>query len=231
MLLSRRSRSVRRSALVAWVSVAVLALGACESGSGDGSGDGEAAAKDGGAPAVVAPGKPGEPARTLSPEEAKKALPDNSPNSADYSYVQMMIAHHNQALEMTSLVPDRAAADPVKRLAERIKAAQQPEIGAMEGWLKSNGGGKDGGSGKGGHDAHEHGVMPGMATEAQLAQLRAAKGRAFDEFFLKLMITHHEGALTMAAEVLSDGNNVQVEEMANDVVAQQTAEISRMRAM
>ncbi|WP_399015942.1 DUF305 domain-containing protein [Streptomyces sp. FIT100] len=230
-MLPRRSRSVRRSALVAWVSVAVLTLGACESGSGDGSGDGKAAAKDGGAPAVVAPGKPGEPARTLSPEEAKKELPDNSPNSADHSYVQMMITHHHQALEMTSLVPDRAAGDPVKRLAERIRAAQQPEIGAMEGWLKSNGGGKDDGSGKSGHDAHKHGVMPGMATEAQLAQLRAAKGRAFDELFLKLMITHHEGALTMASGVLSEGNNVQVEEMANDVVAQQTAEISRMRAM
>ena len=73
--------------------------------------------------------------------------------------------------------------------------------------------------------------MPGMATEAQLAELRAAKGAAFDELFLKLMVTHHEGAVTMAAEVLAQGNNVLVEEMANDVIAQQTAEINRMRSL
>lgn len=73
--------------------------------------------------------------------------------------------------------------------------------------------------------------MPGMATATQLAQLRAAKGTAFDELFLKLMITHHQGALTMATEVLSDGNNVLIEEMANDVIAQQTSEINRMRSM
>lgn len=73
--------------------------------------------------------------------------------------------------------------------------------------------------------------MPGMATAGQLEKLRAAKGTAFDQLFLKLMITHHQGAITMATDVLSEGNNVQVEEMAGDVVAQQTTEISRMRAL
>ncbi|MGW1883960.1 DUF305 domain-containing protein [Streptomyces sp. NPDC001970] len=204
---------------------ALLALSACESGSG-----GTAEAKGDGGPSVVAPGKPGEPAKTLSAEEAKKALPDNSPNSADITYAQMMIIHHTQALEMTTLVPERAGSEPVKRLAERITAAQQPEIGAMQGWLTSNGGGKDGKSGDG-HGAHDHAAMPGMATKAQLDQLRAARGKAFDELFLKLMITHHQGAVTMAGDVLAQGNNVQVEEMANDVIAQQTAEINRMRAM
>ncbi|MFD7443715.1 DUF305 domain-containing protein [Streptomyces sp. NPDC059909] len=222
MLLRRRSRSAGRTAIAAVAAAAVLALSACESGSA-----GTTEAKGDGGPSVVAPGKPGEPAKTLSAEEARKALPDNSPNSADFSYAQMMITHHQQALEMAALVPDRAGSEPVKRLAERITAAQQPEIGAMQGWLKSNGDGKDAGD----HGAHDHGAMPGMATKAQLDQLRAAHGKAFDELFLKLMITHHEGALTMAGDVLSQGNNVQVEAMANDVIAQQTAEINRMRAM
>ncbi|TLQ48644.1 DUF305 domain-containing protein [Streptomyces marianii] len=207
---------------VAAVVVAVLALGACESGSG---GDAKAGGERGAA--VVAPGKPGEPARTLSPEEAAKELPDDSPNAADVTYVRMMIVHHAQALEMTALVPERAGGTPVKRLADRIRAAQEPEIGAMRGWLTAHG--KDGAAD--GHGAHDHGAMPGMATEEQLARLRAAEGRAFDELFLKLMITHHQGALTMGATVLSEGSNVQVEEMANDVIAQQTAEINRMRTM
>ncbi|MGQ4428042.1 DUF305 domain-containing protein, partial [Streptomyces violaceoruber] len=78
---------------------------------------------------------------------------------------------------------------------------------------------------------HDHAAMPGMATEAQLKQLRAAEGKAFDRLFLTLMITHHEGAISMATDVKSGGNNVLIEEMADDVVAQQTSEISRMRAM
>ena len=218
-----RPRTVRMRGCAAAVAaaMAVLALGACESGSeGPDKADGAAG------PSVVAPGKPGEPARTLSAEEAAKAAPDDSPNSADFGYARMMIEHHEQALVMTGLVPDRADSAQVKRLAERIAAAQRPEADAMRGWLTNNGGDK--GTGQAGHD---HGAMPGMATDAQLKQLREADGKAFDELFLKLMITHHQGAVTMAAEVLSDGNNVQVEEMANDVIAQQTAEIGRMRDM
>lgn len=221
MLKRSRTARVRGSAVAAAVAVAVLALGACESGSG-GAGEADKAA----GPSVVAPGRPGEPAKTLSAEEAAKAAPDDSPNSADFGYARMMIQHHEQALVMTALAPDRAKSTQVKRLAARIAAAQKPEVDAMRGWLANNGGDKAGG----GH-AHDHGAMPGMATQAQLKQLRAAEGGAFDELFLKLMITHHQGAVTMAADVLSEGNNVLVEEMANDVIAQQTAEIGRMRDM
>ncbi|MFD6080324.1 DUF305 domain-containing protein [Streptomyces hydrogenans] len=217
-MLIRRRRAV---AAVTLSALAVLALGACESGSGSASPKPTAAAGTGG---VVVPGKPGEPARRVSPEEAASLLPDERPNGADFRYVQMMVVHHRQALTMTSLAPTRAGSSQVRKVAERIAAAQQPEIGAMEGWLESNGGPRDQG-------AHDHHAMPGMATEAQLAELRAAKGSAFDELFLKLMVTHHEGAVTMAAEVLAQGNNVLVEEMANDVIAQQTAEINRMRSL
>ncbi|MFE5973061.1 DUF305 domain-containing protein [Streptomyces sp. NPDC056460] len=216
-MLIRRQRAVVAVALSA---VAVLALTACESGPAKGAPEAAGAS----AGTVVAPGKPGEEARRISPEEAAKLLPDQSPNSADFSYAQMMIVHHRQALTMTALAPERAASAQVKGVAERIAAAQKPEIGAMEGWLKNNGGPRE----QAGHDHHS---MPGMASEAQLEQLRNAKGKAFDELFLKLMITHHEGAVTMAAEVLSEGNNVLVEEMANDVIAQQSAEIGRMRSL
>ncbi len=198
--------------------LAVLALGACDSGSDTGS-----AAAAG--PSVIAPGKPGEGNRTLSAEEAEnQRADDDSPNSADVSYARMMIQHHAQALKMTELVPEQAESGRVKKLAERISAAQGPEIEAMKGWLKTNGEKVTGGG-------HDHATMPGMATEAQLKNLRAARGKAFDQLFLTLMITHHEGAITMATDVKSQGNNVQVEEMADDVVAQQTSEISRMRDM
>ncbi|MCT4353825.1 DUF305 domain-containing protein [Streptomyces sp. Je 1-79] len=214
------NRRIRGAVSVALSAVAVLALAACESDSGGN----EPKSKGSTEPAVVAPGKPGEPARRISPAEASKLLPDDRPNAADHTYAQMMIVHHRQALTMTALAPERAGSDQVKKVAARITAAQQPEIGAMEGWLKANGGARE-------QSGHDHHTMPGMATEAQLAQLRNAKGAAFDELFLKLMITHHEGAVTMATEVLGNGNNVLVEEMANDVIAQQTAEINRMRGM
>lgn len=221
-MLIRRQKSVRArlSAVAVTAVVAVFALGACESG--DDAEVPEKGAAPG--PSVVAPGRPGEPARTLSAEDAAAERPDDSPNGADFTYAQMMIVHHGQALTMTELARKQAGSDQVKRLADRIAAAQKPEIGAMQGWLDGHGGPRK-------HDGHQHGAMPGMATEKQLAELRGAGGKAFDALFLKLMITHHDGAITMATDALTDGNNITVEEMATDVVAQQTAEIGRMRSM
>ncbi|MFD0313379.1 DUF305 domain-containing protein [Streptomyces flavalbus] len=218
---NRRNRSVRH-VLGALTAFAVLALGACDSGS-------DPAPDAASGPSVLVPGKPGEENRTMSAEEAAKhRSDDDTPNSADVSYVRMMIEHHGQALQMTELVPDRAKSSKVTALAERISAAQGPEIGAMEGWLTQYGKDKGGDGDAGGHD---HGSMPGMATEAQLKKLRAARGDAFDQLFLTLMITHHEGAITMATDVKAQGNNVRVEEMADDVIAQQSSEITRMRKM
>ncbi|MFD4021554.1 DUF305 domain-containing protein [Streptomyces sindenensis] len=220
VLIHRRNAAPRSTALAAAAVAAVLVLGACDADSGDGRSE---KAKDAG-PGVVAPGRPGEPARTLSAEEAAEETGRDTANSADFRYAQMMIEHHAQALVMTELAPKRASGSAVKRLAERIAAGQKPEIGAMEGWLERNGGDKR-------KQHHDHSRMPGMATEDQLKKLRAAEGTAFDELFLKLMITHHQGAITMATEALSEGNDIFVEEMAGDVVAQQTVEINRMRGM
>ncbi|WP_435897206.1 DUF305 domain-containing protein [Streptomyces parvus] len=220
MLIHRRTAALRSTALAAAAVAAVLALGACDADSGDGTSE---KATDAG-PGVVAPGRPGEPARTLSAEEAAEETGRDTANSADFRYAQMMIEHHAQALVMTELAPKRASRSTVKRLAERIAAGQKPEIGAMEGWLKKNGGDKR-------QQHHDHSGMPGMATEEQLESLRGAEDKAFDELFLKLMITHHQGAITMATEALTEGNDIFVEEMASDVVAQQTVEINRMRGM
>ncbi|MEV6263468.1 DUF305 domain-containing protein [Streptomyces sp. NPDC051784] len=215
MLMHRRTTVLRAAVLL----TAALALGGCD---GDGGGAAKAGADDG--PAVIAPGKPGEPARKLSAEEAAKEAGDDTPNSADFRYASMMIEHHRQALVLTALVPDRASSSSVERLAKRISAAQKPEIGAMEGWLENHGG-------EDRAREHDHSTMPGMATDEQIGKLRDARGKAFDQLFLELMITHHQGAVTMATEALADGNNVLVEEMANDVVAQQTVEIERMRGL
>ncbi|WP_308013469.1 DUF305 domain-containing protein [Streptomyces beigongshangae] len=214
-------RTSRRLVTVSVTAVA-LALGGC-TGSDD-----DTKSASGTGPSVIAPGKPGEAAETLSAEEAaEQRSDDDRPNSADFDYARMMIEHHTQAVEMTELAPKQASSARVKRLAERISASQGPEIEAMEAWLKNNGGDRQ--SGKSGK--HHHDVMPGMATGPQLKTLRAARGKAFDELFLKLMITHHNGAITMATDVLSQGNNIQIGEMADDVIAQQTTEISRMREM
>ena len=199
--------------------LAVLGLVGCDSGAD------ETRSAAGSGPSVIAPGEPGEANRTLSAEEAERQrVEDDSPNSADVSYARMMIQHHAQALEMTELAPDRAESSKIVKLAERIAAAQQPEIKAMQGWLKSH----DKAERDDGH-GHDHATMPGMATQAQLKQLRAADGKAFDQLFLTLMITHHQGAITMSTELKGQGNNIRMEEMADDVVAQQTSEISRMR--
>ncbi|MFF0156776.1 DUF305 domain-containing protein [Streptomyces sp. NPDC005263] len=205
-------------ATTALVALSVLGLGACDSGA-----DPKPATKSG--PSVLVPGKPGEANRTMSAEDAQaQRVDDDTPNTADVGYARMMIEHHTQALEMTELAPKRARSTKVKALAERIAAAQGPEITSMRGWLTEHGEDEKGGG-------HQHTVMPGMATEAQLKKLRAARGAAFDQLFLTLMITHHEGAITMATDVKARGNNVRIEEMADDVIAQQTSEITRMRAM
>ena len=174
------------------------------------------------APPVIVPGGPGEPAKTLPPGE-RPTVPVAQPNDADVTFVSHMIAHHQQALDMAALVPDRAASEPVKAIAARIADSQRVEIDALTSWLKQHGAE---------HAMHgDLGQMPGMATPAQLAELKAASGAAFDAMFLRLMITHHEGALTMAREVQARGSDQRVQELADEVIAVQSGEIDRMRGI
>ena len=209
---------VRHALLAAAAALTVLVLAGCDSGT-------QAKPPAASGPSVIAPGQPGEGNRTLSAQDAaEQRAEDDTPNSTDVAYARMMIRHHAQALEMTALAPDHARSADVKRIALRISAAQGPEIEAMRGWLKTYGKTETG-------DGHDHASMPGMATEAQMKKLRVAHGEAFDALFLTLMITHHEGAITMATDVKAQGNNLRIEEMADDVVAQQTSEITRMQQM
>jgi uncharacterized protein (DUF305 family) len=188
------------------------------------------------APHVIAPGRPGEPARTLSAEEAEEAVVAGrragEANAADVAFVRMMIDHHEQALVMADLAARHAGDGAVRRMAERIAAAQGPEIEAMRAWLARH---SEPGGDSGGHRHRQHGAAgddaPGMATAAQLDALRAARGDAFDGRFLDLMIAHHQGAVAMATDVISGGADTTVKELATDLIAVQTAEIARMRRL
>lgn len=184
---------------------------------------------------VIVPGKPGEEASTIPPGQAG-TIEQPPPNDADVQFVQDMIVHHQQAIEMTALVPNRASAANVKGLASRIADTQGPEIDMMNRWLRQHeqptiDPSATGGHGGGHGDPTGHEDMPGMATPDQFGALRDAKGGMFDTLFLQLMIAHHEGALTMAKEVQTGGVDVRVQEIADDIIATQSDEINRMRGM
>ncbi|WP_433272870.1 DUF305 domain-containing protein [Actinosynnema sp. CS-041913] len=182
------------------------------------------------APPVIVPNGPGEPAATMAPGDVGT---DRwvAPSEADLEYVASMIAHHAQALDMSKLAPERAAHETVKGLASRIHDTQGPEIAAMEQWQRQFAEKAPAHGHSGTLPQVDHKSMPGMATDEQLAALKAARGADFDRLFLRLMIAHHEGALKMAVDLLSTGTDVRVEEMANDVVASQSDEIARMKAI
>ncbi|MBE1590327.1 DUF305 domain-containing protein [Nonomuraea angiospora] len=173
---------------------------------------------------VLAPGRPGEQARTLAPSEAATAVPSATANAADIKYVQDMVVHHRQALDMSLLAPTRAESAQLKSLASRIKDAQGPEIQYMTTWLR-----EQQQTVPDHHAAHEG--MPGMATPAQMEALKAAKGKDFDRMFLELMINHHLGAIKMSEQVLTSGSHIRIEELASDVSVTQAAEIRRMQQM
>lgn len=176
---------------------------------------------------VIAPGRPGEQARTLAPGEAVTAVPSPSANAADVRFVQDMIVHHRQAVDMSLLAPSRAASDAIRRLAARINDTQELEIGMMTRWLREQGQ-RVPEHHRGGGD---HQGMPGMATPEQLDRLRAASGEDFDRLFVELMIAHHQGAITMATQVLSAGSHTTIQQLAADISVEQAAEIQRMQRL
>ncbi|MEV5889763.1 DUF305 domain-containing protein [Nonomuraea fuscirosea] len=206
-----------RAALIVIASLVVVLTG-CTSSTAP-----QAPRADSTAP-VIAPGRPGEQARTLSPGEAATAVPSETPNAADVKYVQDMIVHHRQAMDMALLAPNRAESAKLKSLADRIKAAQGPEIQFMTSWLR-----EQEQKVPDHHAAHQG--MPGMATPEQMEALKAATGKDFDQMFLQLMINHHLGAIKMSEQVLGGGIHIRIEELASDVSVTQAAEIRRMQEM
>ncbi|HUF13004.1 MAG TPA: DUF305 domain-containing protein [Longimicrobiales bacterium] len=178
------------------------------------------------------------PASAPAPSAEPAGGPARAPapyTRADVAFMQGMIVHHAQALDMTALVPARSGNASLRILAERIEATQEDEILRMSRWLAARGETvpdphayrEHMAAGAGG----AHGTrMPGMLSPEQMEQLAAGSGHAFDRMFLQFMIEHHIGALTMVEELQQAGGGLEAEiyRFASDVDADQRAEIARM---
>jgi uncharacterized protein (DUF305 family) len=145
-----------------------------------------------------------------------------SADPVDATFAQMMIPHHQQALEMAALAPARSTDPQVLELAREIAAAQQPEIDQMTAWLAARGAATI--------DDHSGHDMAGMAGDEEMAALAGSTGEDFDRRFLTLMIAHHEGALTMAEPVKASGDP-EIRQLAAAIVSTQADEIALMRGL
>ncbi|WIM98592.1 DUF305 domain-containing protein [Actinoplanes oblitus] len=159
-------------------------------------------------------------------------------NDADVMFAGMMIPHHRQAVEMAALADGSAASSEVKDLAAKIKAAQQPEIDTMSQWLAAwghpmpaMGASAMPGMGASAMPGMDHSAMPGVMSQADMDKLAKAKGAAFDKQFLTMMISHHEGAVTMAQQEVTQGGNPDAKELAQKIITDQQAEITTMKGL
>jgi uncharacterized protein (DUF305 family) len=206
--------------LVTVAVVALVATGGPDPGGSTGAPDPAASATG---PSVIVPGRPGEPARTVAPDDVK--APDGTTyGPLDAAFIRMMIPHHVQAVEMAALAPTRSANPQILAIAGRIKAAQVPEIAQLRAWLRARGLKEDGGA-----DAHRHLTMRGMQTPDAMRALAAATGDTFDRTFVAMMSDHHQGAIDMAQDILIVVRDGQVEEIATAIATEQAIEIARMR--
>jgi uncharacterized protein (DUF305 family) len=184
-------------------------------------------------PVVVQPGAPGKPSKTLPPSTRAK-LPPRS--QADVEFMQGMIMHHAQAVEMTALIASHTENKELRSLGARISSSQSDEIKLMQRWLAARGErismdmpGLD----MSRHSSHQQ-LMPGMLTPEQMEALRKAKDAEFDHLFLTGMIQHHDGALTMVKDLFDTagaGQDADVFNFASDADNTQRAEIKIMQSM
>ena len=211
--------ALRRTCTIGTVALLALGLTACTTSGSE-------------APEPTSPivqlGAPGEPNRTISPDEAAElGTPEHT--EADVAFMQMMILHHDQALTMTGWVEDRTTDRDVRLLAERMQVSQEDEMDFMAGWLQERGTPlRDEHAGHGGgHD------MPGMLTDEQLDRLEAAEGEEFERLFLESMIQHHQGALEMVADLWAADGGLEpnIGQFARHVEGDQGIEIARMQEM
>jgi uncharacterized protein (DUF305 family) len=185
-------------------------------------------------PVVVQPGAPGRPTRTLPPT-TRATLPPASP--ADVQFMQGMIMHHAQAVEMTALIESHTEHKDLRSLGARISRSQSDEIKFMKRWLVSRGQPVSEAMADMHHMKMSHGrmtLMPGMLTPEQMEALRKAKGEEFDHLFLTGMIQHHGGALTMVKDLFDTagaGQDAELFNFATDVDSGQRAEIRIMQSM
>lgn len=148
-------------------------------------------------------------------------------NHADVHFLQMMIPHHEQAIEMSELVPFRTGRQELLDIAEEIIQAQEAEILTMSEWLV-----------KAGENPYAHiemdheemmDEMEGMHSPEEMEHLRSLEGEVFEREFISLMIDHHGGAIQMSEEVLENGEDPEVARLAEEIIAEQEAEIEQMR--
>lgn len=240
--------------LAALVVLSVLGgAGGC-SGTQDESATAPTATPDSAFATALQPGAPGEDNTVVTSVDEAAVMGEVT--AADVTFVQHMVVHHAQAITMVDLVEDELGDPEVAAIADRIRAAQRPEVVTMAGWLVQEGlpvpveaetAGVDleeigaepmadpTGMDHEGHGATEKGMhlaqMPGMATPEQLAALEEAGGAEAEQLFLELMIAHHEGALTMTTEQAVHGRDVLVGELSSEMAVEQQAEIGRMQEM
>jgi uncharacterized protein (DUF305 family) len=191
-------------------------------------------------PVVVQPGAPGTPSKTL-PSSTRGALPPRSRDDVDF--MQGMIMHHEQAVEMTAMIPSHTENKSLHTLGARISISQSDEIKFMQRWLAARGESVPGTMADmpgmdmhGAHDMPQQAMplMPGMLTPQQMAALRKARGAEFDHLFLLGMIQHHNGALTMVKDLFNTagaGQDAELFNFATDADNTQRAEINIMENM
>ncbi|MGW0095699.1 DUF305 domain-containing protein [Streptomyces sp. NPDC003328] len=201
-----RRKSTRRIAAAGVVAAGALLLSACSSDSNDMGSMNHGSSHS------------SSPAATATATAAAY-------NDADVHFAQMMIPHHEQAVEMAKLADGRAADSEIKNIASKIEKAQDPEIKTMTSWLQSWG------------KPTAMGDMPGMdmgdgmMSEKDMKELEAMKGTEFDKMFAQMMIDHHNGAISMAKTEQKDGKNADAVKMAGDIVTGQSAEVTQLQSI
>ncbi|MFD8501263.1 DUF305 domain-containing protein [Streptomyces sp. NPDC059687] len=204
-----RRKSTRRIAAAGVVAAGALLLSACSSDSNDSNDMGSM---------NHGSSHSSSPAATATATAAAY-------NDADVHFAQMMIPHHEQAVEMAKLADGRAADSEIKNIASKIEKAQDPEIKTMTGWLQSWG------------KPTAMGDMPGMdmgdgmMSEKDMKELEAMKGTEFDKMFAQMMIDHHNGAISMAKTEQKDGKNADAVKMAGDIGTGQSAEVTQLQSI
>ncbi|MET7304478.1 DUF305 domain-containing protein [Embleya sp. NPDC005575] len=204
-------RLSRALALTTAAATGALILAAC--GSDDKGHDMDTMDKPSASAPANPPAAPGTPAPTSA----------GVFNDADAMFAQMMIPHHEQAVEMAKEAPAKAANPEVKKLAAAIEQAQAPEIAQMKGWL----------AGWGKPTAAPGGMShgDGMMSDADMTRFKASTGAEFDRQFLTMMIAHHNGAITMAETELAKGTNPDARKLAEQIKTSQAAEVQHMRQL
>jgi uncharacterized protein (DUF305 family) len=209
-----RPTARRRLATTVIVPLAALVLSACSSGTDESPSPMMTTADQSGTASEPAPDPAVDPASDQVSESSR---------DEDVMFAQMMVPHHEQAIEMSDLALERAGSPEVRELALEIKAAQDPEIETMRGWLEEWGAPHTAPSDMG-HDG-------GMMSHSDMAELEAAEGSQFDAMWLMMMIRHHDGAVEMAEDVRSTTEDERVRAMADEIIEAQQSEIATMRTL